>query len=196
MNPRLDREAIENAIVSDAMRYYKRFVIFSVLFSDRKEPHIEGSWLLKRALLDSMERVKERALYLLSVIYPPAVINRAFAALQSRDPVKRAYAIELLDNLLTGKVKRFLFSLFEDAPGARQFQKFLGLLGWGSFDSHAALGELLQQEDVWLRAATVWEIGLRGLAGFEEKLQALRNSEDEVLNEAARLVLSVVAFGH
>jgi len=135
----LDRGAIENAVVADAKRYYKRFVIFFVLFSEWQETHIEGSWLLHRALLDSLERIKERAVYLLSLIYPPAVIRRALAVLRSGDPVKRAYATELLDNLLTGKIKRFLFPLFEDAPDARQFQKFLGLLGWRSFISHAAL---------------------------------------------------------
>ncbi len=70
-NLRLDRRAIENAVVSDAKRYYKRFVIFFVLFSEWQEPAIEGSWLLRRALLDSLERVKERAVYLLSLIYPP-----------------------------------------------------------------------------------------------------------------------------
>jgi ATP/ADP translocase len=193
---RLDRGAIENAVVSDAKRYYKRFVIFFVLFSEWQETDIEGSWLLRRALLDSLERVKERVVYLLSLIYPPAVISRALAVLRSGDPVKRAYATELLDNFLTGKIKRFLFPLFEDAPEARQFQKFLALLGWKSFNSHAALEELLQQEDVWLRAATIWEIGLRGLVGFEEKLQSFRTSEDAILKETAELVLSGVAFGH
>ena len=192
----LDRRAIENAVILDAKRYYKRFVIFFVLFSEWQETHIEGSWLLRRALLDSLERVKERAVYLLSLIYPPAVISRALAVLRSGDPVKRAYATELLDNLLTGKIKRFLFPLFEDAPDARQFQKFLTLLGWKSFNSHAALEELLEQDDVWLRAATIWEIGLRGLAGYEERLQAFRNSEDVVLKETAELVLSGVARGH
>lgn len=193
-NLQLDRKAIEKAIVSDTIRYYKRFVSYYVLFSDWEEPRVEGAWLLRRALLDSMERVKERALYLLSLIYPPAVINRAFAGLQSGDPVKQAYAVELLDNLLTGKIKRYLFSLFEDAPGSRQFQKFLALLGWEGFSRHAAVEELLRQEDVLLAAATVWEIGLRGLAGFEEKLQALLISENPILRETAELVLSGVAF--
>jgi hypothetical protein len=192
---RLDRGAIENAVVSDAQRYYKRFVIFFVLFSAWEEPKFEGSWLLRRALLDSLERVKERMVYLLSLIYPPAAISRALTVLRSGDPVKRAYATELLDNLLTGKIKRFLFPLFEDAPDARQFQKFLALLGWKNFDSDAALKELLQQEDVWLRAATIWEIGLRGLAGYEERLQSFRNSDDVVLKETAELVLSGVAHG-
>jgi ATP/ADP translocase len=193
---RLNHAAIENAIVADTIRYYRRFVSFYVLFNDWQETPVEGGWLLRQALLDSMERVKDRALYLLSLIYPPIEIKPAFAALQSGDPVKKAYAVELLDNLLTGKVKRHLFSLFEDAPGARQYQKFLGLLEWEGFTRDAAIEGLLRQEDPILIAATVWEIGVRGFTGFKENIRTLVNSDNSLLKETAELVLSGVIFGH
>ncbi len=192
----LDHAAIENAIVADTIRYYKRFVSHYVLFSDWQHPPVKGSWLLRQALLDSMERVKDRAIYLLSLIYPPSEINPPFAALQSADPVKKAYAVELLDNLLTGKIKRNLFALFEDAPRAQQYQKFLGLLDWNGFTAQAAIHELLRQEDALLTAATVWEIGVRRLSGFEENVRALLNSDNSLLTETAELVLSGVTFGH
>jgi len=114
--------------------------------------------------------------------------------LQSNDPVKRAYAVELLDNLLTGKVKQYLFSLFEDVPANRKYEKFLGLLGWKPFNRVAAIEWLLGQEDAVLTAATVWEVGVRKLPGFEEKLTALAQSENLMLKETAELVLSGVNF--
>ena len=103
---------------------------------------------------------------------------------------KQAQAIEFLDNLLTGDVKRYVFPLFDDAPGAERFQKFLALLGLRSFDGETAFQELLKQDDVWLKAATLWEIGLRGLRDFRGEIQQYLNSTEPVLKETAALVMS------
>jgi hypothetical protein len=195
-NLQLDRSAIENAIVADTIRFYKRFVSYHALFEDWQEPPVAGSWLLRQALLESMERVKERALYLLSLIYSRNEISPAFAALRSSDPLQRAYGIELLDNLLTGKVKRHLFPLFDDAPADRQNQKFLSLLGRKGFSRRDSIESLLQQEDVILAAAAVWEIGIRGLPDFTEQLATMVQSENSIIKEAAERVLSGVAFDH
>jgi hypothetical protein len=192
----LDRSAIEKAIVADTIRFYKRFVSYHALFQDWQEPPVAGSWLLRQALLDSMERVKDRALYLLSLIYSRNEISPAFAALRSDDPLQRAYGIELLDNLLTGKVKRHLFPLFDDAPGDRQNQKFLGLLGRKGLSRQEAIEGLLEQEDVILAAAAVWEIGVRGLADFKGQLASMVQSENSIVKEAAERVLSGEAFDH
>ena len=195
-NLQLDRSAIEKAIVADTIRFYKRFVSYHALFQDWQEPPVAGSWLLRQALLDSMERVKDRALYLLSLIYSRNEISPAFAALRSDDPLQRAYGIELLDNLLTGKVKRHLFPLFDDAPGDRQNQKFLGLLGRKGLSRQEAIEGLLEQEDVILAAAAVWEIGVRGLADFKGQLASMVQSENSIVKEAAERVLSGEAFDH
>jgi hypothetical protein len=48
---------------------------------------------------------------------------------------------------------------------------------------------LLEQQDMWLTAATVWEIGVRGLTGFRDRIDKLLNSKNDVLREAAELVI-------
>jgi len=48
----------------------------------------------------------------------------------------------------------------------------------------------LEQDDVWLKAATFWEIGLRGLRVFRAEIQQYLNSKDPVLKETAILVMS------
>ena len=48
----------------------------------------------------------------------------------------------------------------------------------------------LQADDVWLKAATLWEIGLRGLRDFRGELQKYLNSKDPMLKETAELVMS------
>jgi AAA family ATP:ADP antiporter len=189
-NLSIDRPVIETAIVSEARRYYRRFLIFFGLFGDGNDRPVNDGGLLGQTLLENMEREKERVLRLLSLIYPPEDIGNATTALYSGSPAKQAQAIEFLDNLLTGDVKRHVFPLFDDAPAAERFEKFLALLGLRSFDRETALQELLKQEDVWLKAATLWEIGLRGLRDFREELQQYLNSTEPVLKETAELVMS------
>jgi ATP:ADP antiporter, AAA family len=170
------------------MLYSQRFVIFFTLFGRQENPLRDGS-LLSQALTDSMERVKERAMWLLSLVYPPKDIRGAWAALSSEDPTKRAHAIELLDNLLTGNIKRYVFPLFSDDQHDQRFRAFLDFLGIDVMDAESALRALLEQGDIWLAAATVWEIGLRELEGFRDKVSELLNSENVVLREAAGIVI-------
>jgi AAA family ATP:ADP antiporter len=187
---RIDREIIESAIISDALLYSQRFAFFSALFADGELAPVENSSLLRHALTDSMQRVKERVMWLLSLIYPAKDMRRFWAGWHSRAPNKRAHAVEFLDNLLTGEIKRYVFPLFSDAPQAKRFRASLDLLGIHAIDTEAALRELLEQGDIWLRAATVWEIGIRGLTGFRDKIAELLKSENVVLREAAEVVIN------
>jgi ATP/ADP translocase len=189
-NLRVDSHVIETSIILEARRYYRRFLIFFALFGDDNDRLMNNGWLLHQTLLENMEREKERVLRLLSLIYSPADIESATAALQSGNPAKQAQAIEFLDNLLTGDVKRYVFPLFDDAPASERFETFLGLLGLRGFDRVTALQELLKHDDVWLKAATIWEIGLRGLRDFQTELRRYLNSTQPVLKETAELVMS------
>jgi ATP:ADP antiporter, AAA family len=187
---RVDREIIESAIMSDALLYFRRFVIFIALFDQREKSLRHGESLLYVALTDSMDRVKERMMWLLSLIYPAKDIRRFWAGLNSGAPNKQADAIEFLDNLLTGEIKEYVFPLFSDAPQTRRFRASLGFFGMGTMDTESALRALLEQDDMWLRAATVWEIGIRGLTGFRDQIAEFLNSDHLVLREAAGKVIN------
>jgi ATP:ADP antiporter, AAA family len=186
---KVDQEIIESAIISDVMLYSQRFVLFLALFGYREQSFRERGSLLSQALTDSMERVKERIMWLLSLVYPPKDIRRAWPGLNSEEPRKRAHAIELLDNLLTGNIKRYVFPLFRDGRDDQRFGAFLDFLGIDVIDAETALRALLEQDDIWLTAATVWEIGRRGLRGFRDKISELLNSSNLILREAAGIVI-------
>ena len=188
----VDHAAVENAIISDAMLYFRRFVTFFILFGDRQEPLHERGSLLSIALTERLERVKERVGWLLSLVYPGQDIRRAWAALDSRDPMQRAHAIEFLDNLLTGNIKRYVFPLFSDAPPAERFDASLSFLGMETIDRESALRAALEQEDTWLTAATIWEIGSRGLRGFRDRIAEFLNSNDTILRETASVVIQKI----
>ena len=62
-------------------------------------------------------------------------------------------------------------------------------MGEATVDTESAVRALLQQDDLWLRAATVWEIGVRRLTGFRDQIAEFLNSEHLVLREAAGKVI-------
>jgi ATP:ADP antiporter, AAA family len=186
---KVDREAVESAILSDAMLYSQRFAIFYVLFANSDEWMAQRTSLLDQALRDSMERIRERVIWLLSLIYSAKDIRGIWSALNSDDSTKQAHAVELLDNLLTGDVKRYSFPLYGDALQPARFKIALDFLGWSSLNPNSALRTLLEQEDVWLAAATIWEIGVRGLTEFREEIVKRLKSENAVLRETAERVI-------
>ncbi|HXV50111.1 MAG TPA: Npt1/Npt2 family nucleotide transporter [Candidatus Binatia bacterium] len=184
---KVDRDIVESAIISDALLYAQRFVIFSAIFGHPEKPFDHGASLLYFALTDSMERVKERVMWLLGLIYPAKDIQRSWAGLSSKNPIQRAHAVEFLDNMLAGNVKRYVFPLVSDAPPAQLAKSFESFLGNKRTNPDSALSALLKQEDIWLAAAAVWEIGMRRLSGFRDKILELKNSDHVVLREAAEL---------
>lgn len=186
---RVDRQIVESAIMSDALLYYQRLVIFSALFGDREDASSRGASILYYALRDSMDRVKERVMWLLSLIHPARDIRRSWSGLNSKDPLQRAHALELLDNLLGGNVRKYVFSLYSDDRPEQRLRRALELLGIAAMDADAALGALLEQDDRWLKAATIWEIGARKLARFRDAILRHAGSGDALLQETSSAVL-------
>jgi hypothetical protein len=186
---RVDREIIASAIMSDALLYFRRLVIFSALFGQLDKTAVPEQSLLYHALTDSMGRVKERIMWLLSLIYPREDIRHAWAGLGGADPIQRAHGIELLDNLLTGNVKRYVFPLFSDQPADERLRVALNLIGLDSISRDAAIKALLEQEDRWLKAGAIWEIGQRGLGDFRPEVLKYIGADDALLRETANRVM-------
>lgn len=185
---KVDRDIIESAILSDAQLYCRRLVLYAALFEPNKSGSIEKSSLLFHALTESLERVRQRVIWLLALIYPAQDIRRAWAGLNSSDKLQRAHATEFIDNLLTGEIKKHLLPLYSDAPPERRLRAALEALDSTAVDGDGALRALLRQEDRWLKAAALWEIGRRRVEGFGDAVATLTKSADPLLRETAQLV--------
>ncbi len=186
---KVDRAIVESAILSDALLYCHRLVIFVALFSDWEQSSLSRESLLYHTLRESMDRVVQRITWLLALVYPDKDIRRAWSGLKSANPLQRAHATEFLDNLLAGNVKKYVFPLFSDSQPDQRLRAALDALGIGAMDTDSALRALLAQDDRWLKTATVWEIGIRKLRQFGPALAKLTRSDDAVLRETANKVI-------
>jgi AAA family ATP:ADP antiporter len=72
--------------------------------------------LVHRALSDELELRVDRILRLLSLLYPPELINGARKNLRSGSSAGRARAIEVLDNVLSKDIKSAIWPLIDDIP--------------------------------------------------------------------------------
>ena len=72
--------------------------------------------LLERLLADRMDDHSRNIFQLLGLIHPPRDIRATYQSLLSRRPEGRAHALEYLDNLLDGDVRRSVFAVIDDLP--------------------------------------------------------------------------------
>jgi len=191
---KIDREIVESAILSDARLYCYRLVMFFPLFGAGEKSSEFGDSLLYHALRESMDRVVQRIAWLLGLIYPDKDIRRAWTGLNSADPRQRAHATEFLDNLLVKDVKKYVFPLLSDGEPDQRLHAALNALGIGAMDGDAALRALLAQGDRWLKAATVWEIGIRKIDHLLPAIAGLASSDDALLRETAGRVVQGSKF--
>ncbi len=75
------------------------------------EPH-----LLERLLTDRMDDHTSNLFRLLGLIHPQRDIRAAYQSLLSNRSERRAQALEYLDNLLAGDVRRAVFAVIDDLP--------------------------------------------------------------------------------
>lgn len=74
----------------------------------------EPTSLLTRALELELTRARERIVLLLSFLYSPQTVLRCKIYLSDKSAEKRAYALEVIDNLVPMRTREMVFPLLED----------------------------------------------------------------------------------
>jgi HEAT repeat protein len=112
-------------------------------FRDLRAALGDGS-LLTRAVGDRLDQALEMSFALLGLFHPPQVMRRVHQLLVGKDPRRRAYALELLDNVVAEEDRELVLEQVE------AHHRDLPLGAAGRLESH--LEVLLQSEDSVLRA--------------------------------------------
>ena len=103
---------VEEAAVETSRRCAERLRQLSLV---RQGPGPDGS-LLAAALLEEVARTREQLFLLLSLIYPWREIRAARWAIETGDRVHHANAVEYLDNILSGRLRRQTIPLLDRRP--------------------------------------------------------------------------------
>lgn len=160
--------------------------------------------LLRQALRTELERQRARVLVLLGFLYPGEAMRRVEAGIGSSASQQRAYAVELLDNLLSRELKARVMPLVDDAMLEHQRARLeapgptapVGLREW-LLQIHA---RSLEDSSPWTRACAAYLLGTHpngesGMLLTIEKVIMLRavsmfaDTPDDVLADVAAILV-------
>jgi ATP:ADP antiporter, AAA family len=120
-NPEVETEwqsqtsKINEQIINDVKEYYTAMTQFLAYNSeDGLLLNQQRRDLLQYYFKEKMEILLERIFRLLGLIYPPTDLYHAYHGLSSKDPMIKANALELLDNLLQSEHKNLVLPVIDE----------------------------------------------------------------------------------
>ena len=178
---------VDDAIVAEVRQY--SLLLAPLRLSNPAAANGSAS-LLQRSIQERMEEHVEVIFRLLGLRYPARDIYNAFAATTSRKGRVRANAIEFLDNILSKEYRKLLLPIVEKLPAEQALSTGEASQAQMNGGRRQALRDLLQVEDAWLRACTLYEIGHSGLMNdFKPEVERAHHSANAIVRETAELVL-------
>jgi AAA family ATP:ADP antiporter len=191
-NPELaiDRAAIEKHVLAEAGRAFGALTLSTNLFLNGS---VRPTCLLARVLEEKRQRAMNRVFQLLGLTFPPSDVSVVATALKSPEARHRSSAVELLDNMLSGEVRRRVMLLVEDMPAEERVRKGNVIYKTRARDLEDTLAQLIHDENQVVSAAAILlveEMGLWSLADDLEEVLAHRDARDWHVFEAASWALA------
>ncbi|UCD63480.1 MAG: hypothetical protein JSW34_12140 [Candidatus Zixiibacteriota bacterium] len=182
---KFDEQRVDQALIEETRCYYE----IAQLLDLQPSADTDGSQLLSRALSERQEQNLERIFRLLGLHYPPSDIYSAYLRIVSRKQVYRASAIEFLDNLVKGDVKKYLFPILDEASPERVVRKGRELFGIRFEHKDQALLYLMGGRDSWLKACAVYNALDCESPEVIEAVESARSDRDPVVRQTAEFVI-------
>jgi AAA family ATP:ADP antiporter len=183
-------EPIEALVVKETSRYFSYLGLhYNVVVRDP----VAKDTLLARALREKLARTVDRIYYLLAMIYPWKDIAAARWTLEHAPGRARAGALEYLDNLLTGQMRKRVIPVLDDVPLEEKVRRGNLLLKSRVRDVEDSLAQLVHDADQIVAATAIHFVesrGVWGLAGDLEYALEHRDAKDWYVFEAASWALA------
>ncbi|MDQ3441301.1 MAG: cyclic nucleotide-binding domain-containing protein [Planctomycetota bacterium] len=186
----LDRAVVERQVLRETTRAFGALTLHHNLFVSQS---LDGSSLLARALEQKHGRAFDRIFRLLGLIFPPEDINAVRLARDSADARLRSGAIEYLDNLLEGDMRRRVMLLVEDMPADERLRRGNVIFKTRARDVEDTVAQLIHDEDQVIAAAAIQLVEQREMWTLADDLEhALthRDPHDWYVFEAASWALA------
>lgn len=187
---RLASEPIEARTLREAAAYYTALGLHHNLFV---RANLSADTLLARALEEKIARTKDRIYRLLGLVHPWRDVATARWALEHGDSRANAAAAELLDNMLSGRIRKRLMPILEDLPLDDRVKKGNVFLTTRPRDIEESLVQLVHDDDQVIAAAAINLVRTQRVEGLADDLEYVlvhRDAKDWHVFEAASLALA------
>jgi ATP:ADP antiporter, AAA family len=183
------RAVLESQVVRESSRYYNGLTLQHNLL--RHAPDAADS-LLSRALQDKLHRTIDRIYRLLGLLYHAGDVAAARYTIEQGESRRRAAAVEYLDNLLGGVVRRRVMPILDDLPLSEKVRYANAVLKSRPRDLDDTLAQLVHEDDPVIVAAAIHFTGQRRMWELTDDLEyvASHRSEEPVVSEAVAWALA------
>ena len=186
----IPKPPIEALVVKETNRYFSYLGLhYNVVVRDP----VARDTLLARALGEKLGRTVDRIYHLLEVIYPWKDVAAARWTLEHTTGRARAGALEYLDNLLTGQMRKRVIPVLDDVPLEEKVRRGNVLLKSRVRDVEDSLAQLVHDPDQIIAATAIHFVESRAawtLAGDLEYALEHRDVKDWYVFEAASWALA------
>ena len=185
-----ERAPIEAFALKEGLRYFNYLSLHHNLFIRAGLPR---DVFLASALDQRLTRTIDRIYRLLGLLYPWKDIAAARWAIERGDTRARASAVEYLDNILAGQVRKRLLPILEDLPLDEKIRRGNVMLKTRPRDVEETLLELINDEDEMISAVAIDFAGQRRLWNLTDDVEhvlAHRDAKDWWVFEAASWTLA------
>jgi ATP/ADP translocase/CRP-like cAMP-binding protein/HEAT repeat protein len=185
-----DPETVTRHINSEAGRAFNALTLHYNLFVTGG---LDRGSLLARTLDEKHQRALNRTFQLVGLINNPGDIAAVRHRLHDGDARARAGAIEYLDNLLKGDVRKRVMLLVEEMPLEERMRKGNALYRTRARDVEDTIAQLLHDDDQAIASAAILMVEDRGLWTLADDLEhvlAHRDARDQHVFEAASWALA------
>jgi AAA family ATP:ADP antiporter len=179
------RQTLETVVIRETSRYYNGLTLQHNLLRHS----LDGSHsLLGRALDDKLRRSVDRIYRLLGLLYHVEDVAAARYTIEQGERRRRAAAVEYLDNLLGGVVRRRVMPILDDTPLTEKVNYANGVLRSRPRDLEDTLAQLIHDDDPVIAASAIHFVAQRQFASLTADLEYVmthRSVEDGFVREAA-----------
>jgi AAA family ATP:ADP antiporter len=177
-------DAVEKLVTRETGRYYTYLTLRANLL---QAPH--GDTLLVRALDDKLGRTLDRIYRQLGLIHPWQDVVRARQAIETGDVHARASAIEFMDTLLSGAIRKRVMPIIDEMPMADRVRHANSVLKSRPRDVTETLTQLIHDDDPVVSASAIGLVGAQQLSALDADLEFVQSR-----GTAPRLVRDAAAW--
>jgi len=203
---RFDESKIEKHILQESKTYRTMFLaLFSQIEADQQldeqiasVPNLVQIKLARQNLIEALEKRLEqnfeRLFRLLGLLYQPEAIHDVYLSLRSHRRDQRANAIEFLDNVLDGHLKKIIIPIVETTLVETLVEESMRRLGFRRYSEVECLGWILTGEDNYLKEVTLKLISQLREDRFDRYIFKLLKDPDPRMKKMARWALQMIGF--
>jgi CRP-like cAMP-binding protein len=186
----MPRGILERLVIAETSRYYNYLTLQYNLVEHSSEARAS---LVGQALADKLRRTLDRIYRLLGLLHRIEDVAAARFTIEQGEARRRAAAIEYLDNLLGGAVRKRVLPILDETPIAEKVRTANLVLKSRPRDLNDTLAQLVHEDDAVLAASAIHFVARYRLWALAEDLEyvlARRTRQDRAVLEAAAWALT------